>query len=62
MDELSKKRLEEILAKDPSEISEEERGFLRARRSYLAPGYEEKFALTPKPAVKSNKRGRPKKK
>lgn len=35
MDALSQERLNEILTKDVSELSAEDRGFLRARRDYL---------------------------
>jgi hypothetical protein len=59
MDEVSKKKLEEIMAKGADELSTEEAGFLKARRSYLPPGYDDKFASILKPTKKP---GRQKKK
>lgn len=35
MDAVSSKKLEEVLSKGPELLSEEEKGFLRARASYL---------------------------
>jgi hypothetical protein len=36
MDELSQKRLAEITAKSPADLTEDDAAFLRARRSYLS--------------------------
>lgn len=44
MDELSKKRLDEIVVKNPVSLTEEEQAFLRAREPYLNFDQKVKFA------------------
>lgn len=44
MDPQSKQKLDEILAKEIGILSEEEKGFLRARRSYLTASEAEKYS------------------
>jgi hypothetical protein len=43
MDEMSKKKLEEILEKEPNNLVETEKEFLRARRSYLTAKQKEDY-------------------
>ena len=43
MDERSKERFDEIVEKTPEELSKEDIGFLRARRSYLKKAQVEEF-------------------
>lgn len=40
----AQERLDEILKKDPETLTQEEIGFLRARRSYLKKSQEEEYA------------------
>jgi len=44
MDESSKKRLEEIIAKDKNDLIQEDIDFLKARRSYLNDEQRVRFA------------------
>jgi UTP:GlnB (protein PII) uridylyltransferase len=44
MDEVSKRKLDDILAKKPETLSETEKEVLRARRSYLTPSQKRDFA------------------
>jgi hypothetical protein len=44
MDEQSRKRLDEILAKEPVALTEHDKGFMRARRSYLTEEQKAVFA------------------
>jgi hypothetical protein len=44
MDEQSKRMLEKIVAKEVSSLSDADKAFLRARRSYLSPLEEKRFA------------------
>lgn len=44
MDEQSKAKLDEILAKEPAALTDAEKEFLRARRSYLGQGQLDNYA------------------
>jgi len=44
MDEQARKTLDEILAKEPAALTDEDKGFMRARRSYLTEEQKAVFA------------------
>ena len=44
IDQISKTKLENILSRDPIELTEEEIGFLNARRTYLTSEHKRIFA------------------
>lgn len=43
MDKVSQERLDEILSKDPEELNEDQKSFLRARRGYLKKSQLEEY-------------------
>lgn len=44
MNEEAKKRLEELCAKEPQELNDDQKRFIFARRTYLSGDQKEKFA------------------
>jgi hypothetical protein len=55
MNEYTQKKFDLITAKDLEDLSDGEKAFVKARRSYLSKKQEEKFAKLLKPAKKSKK-------